>query len=222
MVVLYFLTLILGILNQSQHESANILRSRGATVLQLTTVLVAGEIVVVAISIILGPFIGLGLVKFFLLDTINPYGGTNNIPIQLSPEIFTLGAIGGILSAIVLITSSFNLSKTNIADFLRLRARPPTIPLLHRYYLDFLFIVLVGIIWWQIEDQQGFFKRNLSDRTMASVDISMLMGPVILVLTAAFIMPRILPTLLRLLAWASRLFGPPWASLTLPKWHGIL
>ena len=216
-VVLYFLTLILGILNQSQHESANILRSRGATVLQMTTVLVSGEIVVVVISIILGPFIGLSLVKFFLLDTIKPYGGANNIPVQLSPEIFALGAIGGILSAIVLITSSFNLSRTDIVDFLRLRARPPTIPLLHRYYLDFLFIVLVGIIWWQIEDQQGFFKRNLSDRTMASVDISMLMGPVILVLAAAFIIPRFLPPILKVLAWSSRLFGPPWASLTLTK-----
>ena len=216
-VVLYFLTLILGILNQSQHESANILRSRGATILQMTTVLVSGEIIVVVISIILGPLIGLGLVKMFLLNTIEPYGGAKNIPIQLSPEIFALCSIGGALSALVLIISSFNLSRTDIVDFLRLRARPPTIPLLHRYYLDFLFIVLVGVIWWQIEDQQGFFKRNLSDKTMASVDMSMLMGPVILVLAAAFIIPRFLPTLLRLLAWTSRLFGPPWASLTLTK-----
>ena len=216
-VVLYFLTLILNILNQSQYESANLLKSRGSTVLQMTAILVSGEIIVVGISVIVGPFIGLTLVKLFLLDTVRPYGNMDKIPLQLSPEIFVVGIIGGALSAIILITSSFNLSRRGLLDFLNSRARPPTMPLLHKYYLDFLFMVLVGILWWQIEDQQGFFTRNLSNNDISSVDTSMLMGPVMLMLAAGFTLPRIVPSILKLLAWMSRSFGPPWASLTLTK-----
>ena len=94
-VVLYFLALITGTLGRSQAEEAGLLRSRGASVLQVSGVLAMAEAVVALAAMIAGPFLAWFIVKSLLLSTINPRGDfTDPIPLGLSADMFWKGRFG--------------------------------------------------------------------------------------------------------------------------------
>jgi hypothetical protein len=227
-VILYFLVLVLGLLAHSQSDSANILRGRGASMLQVGGLFALGEGMVVLLSLVLGPLLALGIVRYLLVRTISPAGDGGTVPVNLSADVFLIGAIGGLLSLAVLTLSGVNLARQGMVEFLRIRARPPTVPLLHRYYVDALVLAVVGLIWWQSEDRGGFLERELAGGALKGVDLSLLLGPVLVLLAVAFMVPRLLPLLMRALAWMGRLVAPAWASFTLtrmardPLQHGSL
>ena len=216
-VILYFLVLVLGLLARTQSEAANILRSRGASMLQVSGLFALGEGVVVLLSLFLGPILALGIVRYLLVRTINPAGDGGPLPVELSAGVFLIGAIGGLLSLVVLAASGVSLARLGMVEFLRTRARPPTVPLLHKYYVDFLVLATVGLIWWQIEDRGGFIQRELSGSALQEVDLSMLLGPVLILLAAALMIPRLLPLLMKALAWTGKIMATAWVSLTLTR-----
>ena len=234
-VTLYFLAVVVGLLAKTRSDQASLLRSRGANLFQVTGLLVSGEAIVVLVATILGPFLALVLAQQFILSTIdpvvnpigNPAGGGNPLSVGLAPDMFILGAIGGLLSMLVLLMSSFGLARLGILEFLRARSRPATISFLHRYYVDVLLLAVLGLFLWQIQGRGGFIGRAVSG-TELELDVTLLLGPALVLLVVAFLMLRILPPVAKLLAWLSIFFAAPWATFTLtrmardPLSHGSL
>ncbi|MDE2861711.1 MAG: hypothetical protein OYI31_01130 [Chloroflexota bacterium] len=216
-VVVYFLLLVLGLLARTQSDTANVLRSRGASMAQVSGLFALGEGIVVLASLAVGPLLALAIVKLLLVRTIDPAGAGGPVPVQLSANAFLMGAIGGLLSLVVLGTSGVGLARLGIVEFLRVRSRPATVPLLHRYYVDVLVIAVLALVWWQVEQRGGFVQRELAGGGLEQVDLSMLLGPVLALLAVAFLIPRLLPWLMRGLAWASGLAAPAWIALTLTR-----
>jgi hypothetical protein len=215
-VILYFLALVMGLLARAHSEEASLLRSRGANLLQVSALVGLGEGMVVLLATALGPFLALLLVRYWLLGTINPAGEEANLSIGFSPDMFILGAIGGLLSLGVLLASSLNLARLGILEFLRARARPPTVPLLQRYYLDLLALVALGILLWQIQGREGFVEQAVIGRAV-EVDPTLLFGPALVLLAATFLVLRLLPFLTRLLAWLTDRLAPAWTNFTLAR-----
>ena len=228
LVILYFLALIMGLLTRYRAEEASLLRSRGGSILQVSGLLVAAEGVIALVAIVVGPFLALAIVRYLLLDTLNPVGvGDAGLSVGLSADMFVMGAIGGILSLGVLAAYSVSLARQGVAGSLVQRARPPSIPFLHRYYVDLLVLAALGVLWWQIGGRGGFVSRDVASRAL-DVDPSLLFGPAMILLAAAVIALRFLPWLVRLLAWGVSRASPAWAALSLlrlardPLPHGSL
>ena len=216
-VVLYFLVLVLGLMARTQSDTANVLRSRGASMAQVSGLFALGEGIVVAASLVIGPLIALAIVRLLLVRTIDPAGAGGPVPVQLSPEAFLMGALGGLLSLGALVASGVGQARLGIVEFLRVRSRPASVPLLHRYYVDMLVVAVVALVWWQVEQRGGFVQRELAGGALEQVDLSMLLGPVLALLAVAFLIPRLLPWLLRGLAWVGGLVAPAWIALTLTR-----
>ncbi len=225
-VILYFLVLVTGTLAQIRGGEASLLRSRGASMLQMGGLLAMAEGAVALVAIVLGPFLALALARYFLLDTIVPVAGGDPVSVGLSADMFILGAVGGLLSLAVLIASGLGLARMGMVEFLRARARPPTVPLLQRYYADVAVLVAVGFIFWQIQDRGGFVEREVLGRSLETHP-ALLLGPVLALVAAAFLMLRLLPLVLRALGWVGGVF-PAWVSFALvrvardPLPHGSL
>ena len=215
-VILFFLALVMGLLARVLSDEASLLRSRGASMLQVTGLLAIGEGMLVLASVALGPFLALAMVRYLLLPSINPAGEAGPPSVGLSPDMFVMGAIGGLLGLAVLLTYGVGLGRLGMVEFMRARARPPTVPLLQRYYVDVLVLAAIGLVWWQVQDRGGFIGRDLLDKTL-EVDSSVLLGPVLVLLGAAFLMLRFLPLLTRAAVWAVSHHAPVWADFALTR-----
>ncbi|HEU0022864.1 MAG TPA: FtsX-like permease family protein [Dehalococcoidia bacterium] len=227
MVTLYFLAVVVGLLAQTRGDEASLLRSRGADLLQVIGLLISGEAIAVLIATGLGPFLALVLARQFVLKTISPLGGGDTSSVGLSPDMFVLAAAGGLLSMAVLLISGVGLARLGILEFLGSRARPATVPLLHRYYVDVLLVAVLGLLFWQIQGKGGFIGQAVAGASL-ELDVTLLLGPALILLVVAFLMLRILPPVVRILAWLSNLFASSWATFTLtrmcrdPLSHGSL
>ena len=216
MVVLYFLTVVVGLLARTRSDEASLLRSRGADLLQVGGLLVLAEGLMVVAAVVIGPFLALAVAKQFLLPTIVPLGMAGPVPVGLDWDMFVLSAIGGVLSLVVLGISTAGISRLGILEFLRARARPATVPFLQRYYVDLLVLAALGLLLWQVQGRGGFVGRAVSG-TDLDLDPTLLLGPALALLAAAFVLMRVMPPLVRGLAWLSSLAAPSWAALTLAK-----
>ena len=216
-VILYFLALVMGLLARIGSAEASLFKSRGAGILQVGGLLALGEGVAALLAIALGPLLALGIVRYLLLSTIQPVEGGAALSVGFSGDMFIMGAVGGLLSIVVLVASGIGRARLGIVEYLRVRARPPTLPFLHRYYVDLLVLVALGLVWWQVHGRGGFIEA----------DPSLLFGPVLALLAAAFLFLRLLPIILRAMAWAGSV-APAWVSFALirvardPLPHGSL
>ena len=217
LVTLYFLAVATGFLSARRREEASLLRSRGASAVQIGGLLMAAEGVIALVAIAVGPFLALLVVRGILARTINPLQiGQDPLVIGLSAEAFILSAVGGVLSLLVLVLSEVRLMRLGVVDYLRERARPPSVPFLQRYYIDFLAVGALGLLWWQIQGRGGFLDRDLLGRAL-EVDPTLLFGPALVVLTAALLMLRVMPLTVRFLAWAADRAGPAWLGFSLSR-----
>jgi hypothetical protein len=226
-VTLYFLAVVVGLLAKTKSDEASLLRSRGANLFQIVGLLISGEAIAVLLATALGPFLALVLTRQFVLKTIVPFGGASTSTVGLSADVFVLGAVGGLMSMAVLLISSFGQARLGSLGFLRSRARPATVPFLHQYYVDVLLLVVLGLLLWQLQGRGGFIGRAVSG-TSLELDITLLFAPALILLAGAFLMLRIFPLLVRILAWIASLFASSWATFTLirmardPLSHGSL
>ena len=225
LVILYFLIMVVGMLGRSE---SGILRSRGASILQVSGILVLSEGVVAVAAMIAGPFLALLIVRFLLASTVHPVGGAGGpIPVVLTSDMFVMGVLGGMLSLAVLLASSINRARMGIVESLRSRARPPTLPLLQRYYVDLLPLAALAFLLWEIKGAEGFLTRDLASGDV-NVNFLPLFVPVLVLVVLAVLVLRLLPMLVRFMSWWADRLAPAWVAFPLARFardplpHGSL
>ena len=219
-VILYFLALAVSLLAGARASESSMMRSRGASVGQISGMLAVGEGLIVVVATIIGPLVAWGIGTLFLLDSINPATragvGETPLDVTLSWQMYAMGAVGGLLSLAVLTVAGGSLARLGILDFLRARARPPSAPWLQRYYIDILAVVALGVLIWQIRQRGGFVEGTLTGYGPA-LDPSLLVAPSAALLTLAFLMLRGLPWLMVATAWSFQRLAPAWIALSLRR-----
>ena len=212
-IVLYFLMLVSWILGRSQSAELGLLRGRGASAAQVCGALALAETMVALAAIAVGPVLGWLAVRFVLLPGLGNAGG-GAIDVALSGNAFWMGAAGAGLAVTVLTASAAARARTDMADTLASRSRPPAVSFFHRYYLDLPALLAVGMVWWQFQQRDGFVSRALASRGL-EVDPALILAPALGLLAAALLLMRALPLLVRLTVWLGMRWGPGWASITL-------
>ncbi|PKB72112.1 MAG: hypothetical protein BZY87_01900 [SAR202 cluster bacterium Io17-Chloro-G6] len=206
-ILLYYLALVAGLIVRSRSSEIAMLKSRGATTLQVG-ILGLGEGLLLGIpAVIIGPFLAMGVVKvlgnvFFSLG-----GGAeelSGVPVAVSQGAVLLGLVGGSLAVVVFTLATLAAARYGIVEARQTGARPATVSFLHRYYLDFLLLALIGMLWWQIQSRGTFLVQSVGSRDL-EIDYSLLLGPVLGLLAIGLLIMRIFPWFVALL---SRLAGP--------------
>lgn len=211
-ILVYYLSLVAGLIVRSRSIEIAMLKSRGATVWQLG-VLGLGEGLLLAIpAVVAGPFLALGIVE--LLGVIFfRFSGTEGIltgiPVELSLPAFLMGIAGGALAVLVFTVSTVAASRRGNVEARQSGARPPTSNLLHRYYLDVALLAVIGLVWWQLQSRGAFLVQSLGSSEL-SIDYTLLLGPVLGLLAAGLIVLRLFPWAAAILARIAEPFGPPW------------
>ena len=206
-ILAYYLALVSALTVRSRSAEIAMLKSRGATTWQVgLMVLVEGlllAIPAVAVGTLLAPPVA-GILGSLFFDIEG-----NRALIALSYRAFLLGAGGALLSVVVLTLATLAAARQGIVEFRQAGARPARAPLLHRYYLDFLLLALIGLIWWQIQSRDTFLLRPVG-RGELEIDFTLLLGPVLGLLALGLIVLRFFPLAVALLARLMEPVGPVW------------
>ncbi len=211
-ILVYYLALVAGLIVRSRSGEIAMLKSRGSMVWQLG-VLGLGEGLLLAIpAVIAGPFLALGVVKllgviFFELSGAS--GALTGVPTGISIEAFLLGLVGGGLAVMVFTLATLAAARRSSIETRQAGARPPTASLLHRYYLDFVLLAVIGLVWWQLQSRGTFLVQSLGSREL-TIDYSLLLGPALGLAAAGLIVLRLFPWTARALAQIAGPVGPTW------------
>ena len=211
-ILTYYLALIAGLIVRSRSTEISLLKSRGATPLQIA-ILGLGEGLIVAIpAVIAGPYVALGLIKllgfvFFRLS--GATGEAISVPVGISLNSFLIGIAGGILAVLVFTATTLLASRRGGVEARQASSRPPTSNFFQRYYLDVALLAVIGLLWWQLQSRGAFLVQSLGSSEL-SIDYSLLVGPVLGLVAAGLIVLRAFPWATALLARIAGPVAPPW------------
>ena len=214
-IVLYFLVLITGILGRSQAEELGLLRSRGGSLAQVCGVLLLADGLLALAAVAVGPILAWLIVRYAMLSSFSGLGG-GPIEAVIFGGMYWTGAIGAVLALAALTFSAVVRSRAGVAESTATRSRPPAASIFQRYYLDVVAILVVGLIWWQFGEREGFLTRSLSSRGF-DLDPSVILGPVLGLLAAALVLLRVLPAMVSVTVWLCMRAGPMWSSFAMAR-----
>ncbi len=206
-ILAYYLALVSALTIRSRSAEIALLKSRGATTPQVGLMVFVEGLLLAAPAVAIGTLLAApvaGVLGSLFFDV-----ERDGILIALSDRAFLLGAAGALLSVVVLTLSTLVAARQGIVEFRQTGARPARAPLLHRYYLDFLLLALIGIIWWQIQSRDSFLLRPVG-RGALEIDFTLLLGPVLGLLALGLVVLRFFPLAVALLARLAEPVGPVW------------
>ncbi len=209
-ILIYYLSLVAGLIVKSRTGEIAMLKSRGSTTLQIGVLSLVEGLLLSAPAILLGPLLALGVSRLLgnlFFDSSPPAGDL--ISAALSPQAFLLGVGGAVLAVSILTVSTLFAARQGIVEFRQAGARPPRLPFMQRYYLDILALAVVALLWWQIESRGSVLVRSVGAGGQ-EIDYSLLLGPVLLLLGFGLLVMRLFPLAAGLLARLAEVSGPAW------------
>ena len=208
--LIYYLSLMAGLIVKSRTGEIAMLKSRGATTLQIGVLSLVEGILLSVPAMILGPLLALGVSRALgnLFFDFSPPAG-DLMSAALSPGAFLLGVGGALMAVAILTISTLFSARQGIVEFRQAGARPPKVPFMQRYYLDIPTLAIIILLWWQIERRGSALVHTLGPGTR-EIDYSLLLSPVLLLLGLGLLVMRLFPVVAGVMAWLAEVYGPAW------------
>ena len=210
-ILIYYLGLICGLIVKSRSTELAMLKSRGATIPQLGLLALVESLLLAVPAVVAGPFLAQGVVRLLgrVFFDLGAGGELAGVPVALSSQAFLLGLIGGLLAVVALTGFTLLAARQSIVEFRQEGARPPRAPFIHRYYLDVLLLVLIGLLWWQTQSRETFLVESLGSGEL-EIDYSLMLGPMLGLLAIGLLVLRLFPMALAFIARLAGPLGPSW------------
>ncbi len=211
-ILTYYLALIAGLIVRSRMAEISLLKSRGATAVQIAILGLGEGLLVATPAVIAGPYLALGLIKFLGFVFFRLSGASDeaaSVAVGISFPAFLLGMAGGVLAVLVFTVATLVASRQGGVEARQASSRPSTANILHRYYLDVALLALIGLVWWQLQSRGAFLVQSLGSREL-SIDYSLLLGPVLGLVAAGLIVLRAFPAATAVLAKLAGPVAPAW------------
>ena len=206
-ILAYYLIITGGMVIRARAAEIAMLKSRGATTLQIGILtLVEGFLLAVPaviVGVLVSPLLAKGL-GGLVFDA-----ASSGAPVSLSWQAFGMGAAGAALAVLVLSLSTLAAAGKSIVEFRQAGARPAQTPFVHRYYLDLLALVVIAFLWWQISNRGTVLTRSLGGREL-EIDFALLLGPALGLIALGLLVMRFFPMAMGLLSRAVGPVGPGW------------
>ena len=207
----YYLALITALIIKSRATEISVLKSRGATTVQVA-ILSAVEGVLLGIpAVVIGPFLAFAVVTLLgrLFFGLGDSGEIAAVPLAIPVEAFLLGLAGGVLGVVVLTGTTLVAARQSVVEFRQTGARPPSVPFVHRYYLDILLLGLIALFWWQIQSRGAFLVRPLGNQGL-EIDYTLLLGPLLALVAIGLVVMRVFPIAVGVLTRLAEPAAPSW------------
>jgi hypothetical protein len=197
--VLYTLTMFTSVIVDRSKVELATLSARGASAWQITRLFgLENLILALPAALLLGP--GLAQSALWLWGKSAGEGALGALP----REAWLLSAVAVGLGWLALVAPVFLAVRRNGRGWQQVRARPPQRSLVQKRYLDLYLLAFGGLLYWQLNQSGSIVLRAVARRGLRNAQLAdplLLIGPLLLLIAIAMVFLRIVPFLLRLVAW---------------------
>ncbi|MGH2586576.1 MAG: ABC transporter permease, partial [Dehalococcoidia bacterium] len=217
-IVLYYLVMVTTMLVERQAGEIALLKSRGASTLQIMAVYGLEGLILAVIAALLGPFLAAGAIALLgLTPAFTELSEGSLLTVTLSPGAFVLALLGALLALAALLWPAYRATRYSIVHYKQHLARPPQQPVFLRYYLDLGLIAVGAFLFYQLRQRGSFVTERLFGDL--SADPLLLATPTLFMLMIALVFLRLFPLALRGVSWLAR--GLDGAAVPLGLWHMV-
>lgn len=215
-IVVYYLLLVSGLLSTRREAETVMLRSRGLSVMQILRFEALESLLLIGIPVIVAPFIAaLGVMMMGYLPVFDQITGGTALEVELTWLAWVYSAATGIAAMIVILAPVLMAARSGVVSERVSESRPDRPPLFQRYYLDVLFLVLGGLIWWELNSRGSVVSASRDGGREA--DFTLLFAPAIFLIVVALVFLRLFPLLAKIVSSVASKSGS--ASISVGFWR---
>ncbi len=215
-IVVYYLLLVSGLLSTRRESETVMLRSRGLSVLQILRFEALETLLLIGVPVLVAPLIAaVGVWQMGRLPVFDQITGGGTLDVELTWVAWVYSAGTGIVAMIVILAPVLLAARRGVVSEQASRSRPDRPPLFQRYYLDVLFLVLGGLIWWELNSRGSVVSSSRDGGREA--DFTLLFAPAIFLIVVALVFLRVFPILAKIVSAVASRSGS--ASVSVGFWR---
>ena len=194
--VLYFLFMIVSYLVPNRESDVALFRSRGTSTWRLLRLYLGEGAVLTLAAAAIAPFLALLVVWLAgLLPYFDHITAGRPLPVHPNWIPFAAAGIAGLLCLVIFVVPGVLGARAGLIIH-RLRAsRPPSMPLVQRFYIDIGFLVVGGILFWELQARGELVTGSLFGEQ--DVNEALLVAPVLFLLAVGLMFFRVFPLFIR-------------------------
>ncbi len=192
----YALVLMAGLITDTRRVETTLLRSRGASPIQILSHAVLEAIALVLPAVLVGPFVATALLR--ILNTVGPLAEIGlEIDPTVAPEAFVLAGVAGGLALIAMSLPAYR-SAREFKDTKKAQ-RQATQTAGQRFGIDLALLALAFVVFWQLETIGEQIAARVGGQF--GVDPLLVVAPALGLLAGAVLALRVVPLLARGAEW---------------------
>lgn len=217
LMIIFYLFMVSQLNVEQERNEIAVFKSRGASRLQIMAIYALESLVLGVLTVIIGPFAGLGLCKVLgasngFLEFVN----RRSLPVHMTIEAFVYAAIAVAVFFVTTMIPILPATKTTIVEHKQSKAKKKKHALWEKVCLDFILVGgSVGWLYYYNKTQEKLVAEGVTDTT-ATVNPIMFVASTAFILGLGLFLIRIYPYIIRLLARIGRRVWSPaqYVSLT--------
>lgn len=201
-VILYYVSTLAAVLVDDRRSEMSVLRSRGASGVQILAVFAIEGVTIVALTIIVAPL--LAAVTVSLLGYTPAFSGLtggHSLKTGITLTAYFMSFVGGLFSFVALMVPSIQAARIEVTRHRQEEGRPSVLPMIQRYYLDVLLLVVCIFLYKQLLEQGEIIARRFAGDV--AIDYLLLALPGIVLIALGMVLIRLFPLSVRIITLIS-------------------
>ncbi|WP_138493191.1 ABC transporter permease [Paenibacillus pinistramenti] len=192
-----------------QQSDIAVLRSRGASTRQIIFIYLLESILLGAIAMIAGPFLGWFMAKSIgSADGFLTFVDRKSLPVGFNRDALALGGAAVLLAILSTLIPAVVYARSSIVSTKRKQARKDRSPAWQRWFVDVLLLGLAGYGYYLFYDRQMLTFQTGMTTDELQVQPFLFFVPALAIFAGGLFFLRIFPWILRLLGWAFKRWLP--------------
>jgi putative ABC transport system permease protein len=206
--VLYFIGLVSGLVVQRQKAEIAVLKSRGATSLQILLLYLVEGLIVGVAALALGTLLGqlvamvMGNTKSFLLWVWRP-----PLPVKVTKSALRFGVGAIALALFASLAPALSAAGYTIVTYKQEMARSLRKPFWQRFYLDIMLLVPPAYGYYVLRQRGSLSLFRIGAESNPFSDPLLFLVPAMFMFAAGLFFMRFFPLIMSFLAWVVQRFG---------------
>jgi len=206
-IVLYYILLASTMLIDKQRNEIAVLKSRGASNLQILGVYVVEGGFISAVALIVGPLLAALVAQFIgFTYTFLFFVNRGLLPVRISPDTYRYAIAALALALLAILLPAAGAARHTIISYKAEVARANKPPFWQKYFLDFAFVAVAIYGYKLLKDNGSLIAIDQNGNAIQNP--LLLLVPAVFMFALALVAMRVFPLVTELLSWIGNRFFP--------------